>query len=72
MTVAELITKLQALPNHNLRVVVRGYEAGYNDITELEELKLKLNVYNNVYYGDHESPWETSDPYDEIAIHLSA
>jgi hypothetical protein len=52
VTVQELIERLQFLPGH-LRVVVSGYEGGYNDITIFREIPLSLNVHPEWYYGAH-------------------
>ena len=71
MTVNELITKLQELPNGNLRVVIRGYEAGVDDVKEIETVYLKLNANEEWYYGVHEDVSST-DPFDEIAFQLKA
>ena len=71
MTITELILLLQAQPDHNQRVIVRGYESGYNDITKLEPIKLKLNVNTEWYYGSHEGTW-SDETFDEIALELSA
>ncbi len=59
MTAQELITELQKYPP-DTRIVVRGYELGYNDILKLIPMKIKLNVYEHWYEGAHEK----SD-YDE-------
>ena len=42
MTVQELINHLQNLPPQT-KVVVRGYEDGYNDIIKLRSVKIKPN-----------------------------
>jgi hypothetical protein len=55
MTVNELIEWLQAYPS-NLRVVVSGYEGGFNDISKAELIELNLNVNDEWYYGPHERP----------------
>ncbi len=39
MTAKELINLLQELPSE-IKVVVRGYEDGYNDIQQLNTLRL--------------------------------
>ena len=67
MTIAELITKLQSLPNQQQRVVVNGYEGGYSDVKEFDEVKIKLNQNSEWYYGAHESTY-ADQPYDEIAL----
>jgi hypothetical protein len=53
VNVAELIEQLQKLPPET-RVVVDGYEDGYDDIKNIETLSLHINA-NTVdeYYGDH-------------------
>lgn len=53
MTVAELIVALQSLPP-DLRVVVRGYERGVNDISKLEKKEIELDTNTAWYYGQHE------------------
>ncbi len=52
MTVQELIEKLQALPP-DLKVVVRGYEEGYNDIQKLTPRKIVPHPGQAAdYYGE--------------------
>ena len=55
MTVAELIEKLKEYPQ-DLRVVVRGYEEGVDDVGSLEEINILLNYYgeDQWYYGRHD------------------
>lgn len=53
MTVQELISQLQDLPP-NTKVVVRGYEGGYNDILNLKEIKIKTNPDAYWYDGKYE------------------
>ena len=53
MTVAELIEKLKEYPQ-DLRVVVRGYEGGVNDVSDFEEFEILLDYYDSWYYGKHE------------------
>lgn len=54
MKVQELIERLQQHPP-DMRVIVEGYEAGYNDVNTVRELPLTLDVYKDGadYYGDH-------------------
>ncbi|MEX8546116.1 MAG: hypothetical protein V5804_00825 [Mucilaginibacter sp.] len=52
MTAEELITLLQALPPE-IKIVVRGYEDGYNDIQQLKALKLKKEPNTEWYYGEY-------------------
>jgi len=57
MTARELITELQKYPA-DTRIVVRGYEDGYNDILKLIPMKIKLNVYEHWYEGAHEESFD--------------
>lgn len=57
MTVGNLIELLNA-QDQNLPVMVRGYEAGVDDVTSIRRMKVVLNANTTEwYYGDHE-------PYD--------
>lgn len=53
MNVNQLIKRLQMYPP-DLRVVVRGYEGGYNDVDTFENLKIVLDYHSEWYYGKHE------------------
>lgn len=53
ITIAELIQKLKSYPPE-LRVVLPGYEGGYNDLTRLGTINLALNVHPEDYYGNHD------------------
>lgn len=54
MTVRELIDILHDYPP-DLRVVVNGYEDGYDDLTpsQLDVVEIALNVGRNSWEGDH-------------------
>ena len=52
MTAQELIIHLQTLPP-DTKVVVRGYEDGYNDILKVRALKIKPNENSNWYDGEY-------------------
>jgi hypothetical protein len=66
MKVKELIEALEELPPEK-KIVVRGYEDGYNDILELKPVKIKHNAKAEWYYGEY----ATSDSQDAIdAIEL--
>jgi hypothetical protein len=66
MTVAELIQQLQTLPPET-KVVIRGYEDGYNDILQLKTVKIKPKV--DAYWFDGE--YEDSTDADAIdAVNL--
>jgi hypothetical protein len=56
MKVSELIEKLQNYPP-NTRVIIAGYESGYDDVNKLSKMKIVLNYppHENVYYlGKHQ------------------
>jgi hypothetical protein len=55
MTVNELIKMLQTY-HGDMRVVVSGYEGGYNDIKNIAQIELNLDVNKEWYYGPHECP----------------
>ena len=58
MTAQELIQHLQTLPP-TTKIVVRGYEDGYNDILMLKEVKIKLKADAHWYNGEFEDSTET-------------
>ncbi len=53
MTALELINHLQNLPPET-KVVVRGYEDGYNDILQLKRVKIKHKNDSHWYDGEFE------------------
>jgi hypothetical protein len=53
MTVQELIDKLQQM-DPTAEVYVTGYEGGYDDIHDLEPVRVCKGFYEEWYYGDHE------------------
>ena len=60
MNVGQLIEQLKNYPQ-DLRVVVNGYEGGYNDVDHFEKIKIVLD-YNEVwYYGKHEDVFGIHD-----------
>ena len=61
MTASELISELQKL-SPDTKIVVRGYEDGYNDILLLKEVKLKQVPDSNWYEGEY------NDSTDEDAV----
>jgi hypothetical protein len=54
MNVGQLIEQLKNYPQ-DLRVVVSGYEGGYNDVDQFENIKIVLDYHQEWYYGKHES-----------------
>ena len=57
MTVSELIDLLQEYPA-NLRVVVNGYEEGYDDLSpeQISVAKISLNTGTHHWEGQHGDP----------------
>ena len=51
-TVGELITALESYP-HDMRVMRRGYEGGYDDLCCPEKQRVALCVNTRTYYGPH-------------------
>ena len=58
MTAQELIKHLQTLPP-TTKIVVRGYEDGYNDILQLKEVKIKPKTDANWYDGEYDNSTDT-------------
>jgi len=56
MTVAELIEKLSQIEDQEARVMIGGYEGGFDDIENLNLnlIDMALNVNDEWYYGNHE------------------
>lgn len=52
MTTAELIHKLQEF-SPDTKVVIRGYENGYNDILEIIPRKIELDTNSHWYDGSY-------------------
>jgi len=67
MTVAELIEKLKEYPQ-DLRVVVRGYEGGINDVSHFKELEILLDYNDAWYYGKHEEAfsWTEDTTHEKV------
>jgi hypothetical protein len=56
MTVRQLIEVLQKVEDQDLRIMVSGYEGGFNDLeTQANNIRfMTLDVNNKWYYGSHE------------------
>lgn len=52
MNVRELMETLSQF-DPDTRVVVAGYENGFNDITQIQPCEIRLNVYQDWFYGSH-------------------
>ena len=68
MKVKQLIEKLK-LCDPELMVVVRGYEDGVNEAENAAQVKLRLDVNTEWYYGTHEVADE--DLFDCEAIFIN-
>jgi hypothetical protein len=66
MLVRELIQALKYLNQDDL-VVVKGYEGGYNDVTQLLHINIVLDVNEEWYYGKHADKNDT-DMEDKQAV----
>jgi len=70
MTVKELIEKLQQV-DPDLKVVVSGYEGGFQDVKyNPEPFDLALNVHTEWYYGPHEDVEDTYSVPDKSKFEI--
>jgi hypothetical protein len=67
MTARELIKALGKFPPET-RVVVAGYEAGYNDISKIDEIRLQPDANAEWWYGQHD---KAEDDAGEPAVYLT-
>lgn len=67
MTVEELIGALQELPS-DLRVVVSGYEEGYDDLTreQIAVASIALHTGRRRYEGAHGHPDDAKNPAEVV------
>jgi hypothetical protein len=61
MTIKELIQELQKYPE-DTRVLVHGYEDGFDDVSEVKEGVFNENVNTEWYYGKHQEA-DKKSPY---------
>ena len=58
MTVRELIERLSKIEDQETRVMVKGYEGGYNDMVMIDNTpaiyEMGIGVNEEWYYGAHE------------------
>ena len=69
MIVAELI-RLLTQYSGDTRVVIRGYEGGYNDVKLLNPVELKLDHESSCYYGQHADAEYIRVRPDALAVEL--
>lgn len=65
MTVHELVAYLRRFPG-GLRVVVNGYEEGYDDLdpSQIARIRIGLNTGRHHWEGVHGHPDDTEDSTD--------
>lgn len=51
-------------------VVVSGYEGGFNEVSEVRCVRLKLNQNDKWYYGVHAGVYSANEEADAIAIEI--
>lgn len=61
MTIQQLTTLLSQYPP-DTRVVVAGYEGGFNDITIHKIIQLKLDANKEWWNGQHEEVQSSGEP----------
>lgn len=60
MTIRELIAHLDQYPP-DVRIVVSGYEGGYNDVTILKTVQIKPDARTEWWMGQHEEAEEKGE-----------
>ena len=66
MTALELITFLQSQPP-NIKVVVRGYEDGYNYIAQIVSVNISKANNKKWYYGEYFKT-DSANPIEAIEL----
>lgn len=69
MKVKQLIEELQKHDPETM-VVVSGYEDGVDEVSIASKVSIKLNAFNEWYYGKHDIT-TGSDPFDCEAIYIN-
>lgn len=67
MNIKQLIEQLQQYDPETM-VVITGREGGFNEVSEISEISLKLNANTSWYYGKHE---ESHDENGILALQIS-
>ena len=69
MTIEDLIFELNKWPT-DTRIMIQGYEGGYEDInpTLMYEKKVVLNQNDSTYYGPHDSFYEEEEYLDGAEV----
>jgi len=66
-TVEILLAKLSAYPPQT-RVVVNGYEGGYDDITTIQLRPIALHVNSQDYMGTHDDPDDAGQVTEQAVV----
>jgi hypothetical protein len=69
MKVKQLIEELEK-HDPEMIVVRRGYEGGLEEVSATNKTKIKLNVFDEWYYGSHDSVSMDSDSFDCEAVFI--
>ena len=70
MTVAEIIEMLKSYAPET-RVVVQGYEDGYDDIASVRLVAIKTNANPEWYYGQHGDAGDGVDGVEQAVLLFS-
>lgn len=70
MNVKELIAKLATL-DPNMAVTVDGYEGGVTENIHIYPVRVRCNVNDEGFYGEHEAVWSDDQPFDKVVLRLS-
>lgn len=56
MTVKQLIQELSQIEDQEARIIVNGYEGGYDDVSNINPvpIEIALDVNEEWYYGKHD------------------
>ena len=73
MTIGELIQLLESYPP-DLRVVVNGYEEGYDDLSpeQISVVRILLNTGVRAWEGRHGDPRDVSERVQNHAVPVDA
>ena len=73
MTIGELIQLLEVHPS-DMRVVVNGYEEGYDDLSpeQISVVKIELNAGTQAWQGRHRDPRDRPDRLQDHACVVDA
>lgn len=70
MTIKELINRLQQIQNQDIKVVVTGYESGFDDIKDPKFISVYKKLNNEWWDGEYEQVDEDSGQGGNIVLLL--